>query len=121
LDNLDCAGCWLSQLALGSPWDTLSKERPTIKISFDSGEGLQAAQSQLKYKDIVLGAVNSRKRSVSGPAQAAARVALSSCHQGREFGNAPRDLVTALIHARELFSRLCQDKPDGRGERSRIG
>jgi len=40
-------------------WDTLSKEGPTIKISFDSGEGLQAGQSQLKYKDIVFGTVKS--------------------------------------------------------------
>jgi paraquat-inducible protein B len=34
-------GAWLA-------WDTLSKEGPTIKITFDSGEGLQAGQSQLK-------------------------------------------------------------------------
>jgi paraquat-inducible protein B len=45
-------GAWLG-------WDTLSKEGPTIKISFDSGEGLQAGQSQLKYKDIVFGTVKS--------------------------------------------------------------
>jgi paraquat-inducible protein B len=45
-------GAWLA-------WDTLSKEGPTIRISFDSGEGLQAGQSQLKYKDIVLGTVKS--------------------------------------------------------------
>lgn len=43
-------GGWLA-------WDTLSKEGPTIKISFDSGEGLQAGQSQLKYKEIVFGTV----------------------------------------------------------------
>ena len=40
-------------------WDTLSKEGPTITISFDSGEGLQPGQSQLKYKDIVFGTVKS--------------------------------------------------------------
>ena len=45
-------GVWLA-------WDTLSKEGPTIKISFDGGEGLQAGQSQLKYKDIVFGTVKS--------------------------------------------------------------
>jgi paraquat-inducible protein B len=45
-------GGWLA-------WDTLSKEGPTIKIAFDSGEGLQAGQSQLKYKDIVFGTVKS--------------------------------------------------------------
>jgi paraquat-inducible protein B len=45
-------GAWLA-------WDTLSKEGPTIKISFESGEGLQPGQSQLKYKDIVFGTVKS--------------------------------------------------------------
>lgn len=45
-------GAWLA-------WDTLSKEGPTIKVTFDSGEGLQAGQSQLKYKDIVFGTVKS--------------------------------------------------------------
>src|SRR5271168_5071690 len=45
-------GGWLA-------WDTLSKEGPTITISFDSGEGLQAGQSQLKFRDIVFGTVKS--------------------------------------------------------------
>jgi paraquat-inducible protein B len=45
-------GVWLA-------WNTLSKEGPTITISFESGEGLQAGQSQLKYKDIVFGTVQS--------------------------------------------------------------
>src|SRR6266481_3571902 len=45
-------GAWLA-------WDTLSKEGPTIKVSFESGEGLQAGQSQLKYKEIVFGTVKS--------------------------------------------------------------
>ena len=45
-------GAWLA-------WDTLSKEGPTINVTFDSGEGLQAGQSQLKYKDIVFGTVKS--------------------------------------------------------------
>jgi paraquat-inducible protein B len=45
-------GAWLA-------WDTLSKEGPTIKISFESGEALQAGQSQLKYRDIVFGTVKS--------------------------------------------------------------
>jgi paraquat-inducible protein B len=43
-------GAWLA-------WDTFSKEGPTIKITFEGGEGLQAGQSQLKYKDIVFGTV----------------------------------------------------------------
>src|SRR5436190_7369158 len=45
-------GTWLA-------WDTLSKEGPRIKIPFEAGEGLQAGQSQLKYKDIVFGTVKS--------------------------------------------------------------
>jgi paraquat-inducible protein B len=40
-------------------WDTLSKRGPKITVSFDSGEGLQAGQSQLKFKDIVFGTVES--------------------------------------------------------------
>ena len=34
-------GAWLA-------WDTLSKEGPTITITFETAEGLQAGQSQLK-------------------------------------------------------------------------
>src|SRR4051812_49907683 len=45
-------GSWLA-------WETLSKRGPTITISFQSGEGLQAGQSQLKFKDITLGTVKS--------------------------------------------------------------
>jgi paraquat-inducible protein B len=45
-------GAWLA-------WDTLSKEGPTITVTFDSAEGLQAGQSQLKYREIVLGTVKS--------------------------------------------------------------
>jgi paraquat-inducible protein B len=43
-------GAWLA-------WDTLSQEGPTITISFETAEGLQAGQSQLKYRDITLGTV----------------------------------------------------------------
>jgi paraquat-inducible protein B len=45
-------GAWLA-------WDTLRKEGPTITVAFDSAEGLQAGQSQLKFKDIVFGTVKS--------------------------------------------------------------
>ena len=45
-------GAWLA-------WDTLSKEGPTITVTFDTAEGLQAGQSQLKFKDIVFGTVKS--------------------------------------------------------------
>ena len=40
-------------------WDTLSKEGPTISISFEGAEGLQEGQSLLKYKDLTLGTVKS--------------------------------------------------------------
>jgi paraquat-inducible protein B len=43
-------GGWLA-------WDTLSKRGPTITISFESGEGLQAGQSRVKHKDVALGLV----------------------------------------------------------------
>lgn len=45
-------GAWLA-------WDTYSKRGPTITIEFESGDGLQAGQSQLKYKDITMGTVKS--------------------------------------------------------------
>jgi paraquat-inducible protein B len=45
-------GVWLA-------WDTLSKEGPRIVVSFQDAEGLQVGQSQLKFKDITLGAVKS--------------------------------------------------------------
>ncbi len=38
-------------------WDTYSKRGPTITILFDSGDGLQAGQSQLKFKDVTMGTV----------------------------------------------------------------
>nr|WP_294560541.1 MlaD family protein [uncultured Rhodopila sp.] len=45
-------GLWLA-------WDTLSREGPNIVVSFQDAEGLQAGQSQLKYKEITLGTVKS--------------------------------------------------------------
>jgi paraquat-inducible protein B len=45
-------GLWLA-------WDTLSKEGPTITITFETAEGLQAGQSQLRFRDISLGTVKS--------------------------------------------------------------
>jgi paraquat-inducible protein B len=45
-------GAWLA-------YDTLSKQGPTITITFETAEGLQAGQSQLKFRDIVLGTVKS--------------------------------------------------------------
>jgi hypothetical protein len=66
-------GAWLA-------WDALSKEGPTIKISFDSGEGLQAGQSQLKYKDIVFGTVKSLALS---PDQTHVVVTVATTHEAK--------------------------------------
>ena len=39
-------------------WDTWSKKGPTITISFESAAGLTPGQSQLKYKNVVMGTVS---------------------------------------------------------------
>jgi paraquat-inducible protein B len=66
-------GGWLA-------WDTWSKQGPTITISFDSGEGLQAGQSQLKYKDIVFGTVKSLELS---PDHTHVVVTVATTHQAK--------------------------------------
>lgn len=43
-------GAWLV-------WDTFSQRGPTITIAFDSAAGLTAGQSQLKYRNVVMGTV----------------------------------------------------------------
>ena len=43
-------GGWLA-------WNTYSKRGPTITVTFESGEGLQAGQSHIKHKDVDLGLV----------------------------------------------------------------
>ena len=40
-------------------WDTFSKRGPTITISFETASGLTAGQSQLKYRNVVMGTVKS--------------------------------------------------------------
>ncbi|WP_421995124.1 intermembrane transport protein PqiB [Reyranella sp.] len=45
-------GGWLA-------WDTFSKRGPTITVEFESASGLTAGQSQLKYKNVVMGTVKS--------------------------------------------------------------
>lgn len=40
-------------------WDTYSKRGPTITIAFDTAAGLTAGQSQLKYRNVVMGTVKS--------------------------------------------------------------
>src|SRR3954465_14232578 len=59
---------WLIPLLAGAiaswlVWDTISKEGPTIEVSFDSAEGLQAGKSPLKFKDIEFGTVKSLRLS----------------------------------------------------------
>jgi paraquat-inducible protein B len=66
-------GAWLA-------WDTWSKEGPTIKISFDTAEGLQAGQSQLKYKDITLGTVKSLELA---PDHSHVIVTIATTHQAK--------------------------------------
>jgi len=43
-------GAWLA-------WHTLSKRGPTITITFETAEGLQAGQSHVRHKDVEMGAV----------------------------------------------------------------
>ncbi len=64
-------GAWLA-------WDTLSKEGPTITVSFDSAEGLQAGQSQLKFKDITFGTVKNLELS---PDHSHVIVTIATTHQ----------------------------------------
>ena len=40
-------------------WDTLSKRGPLITVTFESAEGLVAGQAQIKFKDVVMGQVQS--------------------------------------------------------------
>ncbi len=51
----------LVALAIGGwlAWDSYAKRGPVIRITFQSAEGLQAGQSQLKFRDIVFGTVQS--------------------------------------------------------------
>jgi paraquat-inducible protein B len=46
-------------IALYLAWDTFSKRGPTITVSFDTASGLTPGQSQLKYRNVVMGTVNS--------------------------------------------------------------
>jgi paraquat-inducible protein B len=46
-------------IAIWLAWDTFSKKGPTITVAFDTAAGLTAGQSQLKYKNVVMGTVTS--------------------------------------------------------------
>ncbi len=66
-------GAWLA-------WDTWSKEGPTIRVTFNTAEGLQAGQSQLKFKDIVFGKVQSLDLS---PDHTHVIVTIATTHQAK--------------------------------------
>lgn len=40
-------------------WRTLSEQGPSITVTFDTGDGLEAGQTQVKHKDVALGHVES--------------------------------------------------------------
>ena len=40
-------------------WNAISERGPTITISFVSAEGLEAGKTQVKFKDVVVGSVES--------------------------------------------------------------
>ena len=44
-------GAWLA-------WDTLSKEGPTLTVSFEAAGGLKAGESDVRFKDISIGTVS---------------------------------------------------------------
>lgn len=46
-------------IALYLAWNTFSKRGPTITVSFDTASGLTPGQSQLKYRNVVMGTVKS--------------------------------------------------------------
>jgi paraquat-inducible protein B len=75
-------GLWLA-------WNTLSKEGPTITISFEGAEGLQAGQSQLKFRDFQLGTVQ--------------RLALAGDHQHVLVTVATTSEATSLLTDTTIF------------------
>lgn len=48
-----------AMIAAWLAWDTFSKRGPTITVSFETAAGLTAGQSQLKYRNVVMGTVKS--------------------------------------------------------------
>jgi paraquat-inducible protein B len=51
----------LASVAIGVwlVWTTLARQGPTIDVTFDSAEGLQVGESQVKYKDMPMGTLDS--------------------------------------------------------------
>ena len=64
-------GLWLA-------WDTYSKRGPEITVEFETAEGLQPGQSQLKYKDVVFGTV---RRVALTPDRAHVLVTVQTTHE----------------------------------------
>jgi paraquat-inducible protein B len=60
----------------------LSKQGPTITITFETAEGLQAGQSQLRFRDIVLGTVKTLELS---PDQSHVIVTLATTRQAERL------------------------------------
>ena len=117
-------GGWLA-------WDTLSKEGPTITISFDSGEGLQAGQSQLKFKDIVFGTVKSLELA---PDHTHVIVTVATTRQAKPLADRQDDLLGGQAAAvrrqrlrsrdaalRELISACCRCQAGGKAQREFVG
>jgi paraquat-inducible protein B len=46
-------------VVIGIGWRTLAQRGPTITITFDAGEGIQAGQTKIRRKDVDLGTVES--------------------------------------------------------------
>jgi paraquat-inducible protein B len=84
-------GAWLA-------WDTWSKRGPTITIAFESAAGLQAGQSQLKYKDVTLGTVKALDIS---PDQTKVVVTVETVHAAAPLIN---DKTTFWVVKPQLFA-----------------
>ena len=116
-------GAWLA-------WDTLSKEGPTITVSFDSAEGLQAGQSQLKFKDITFGTVKNLELS---PDHSHVIVTIATTHQAEPlltdktcFGwssrvSSPATSPASKHYCRAAMSACCPARPPAKPMRKFIG
>ena len=63
-------------------WDTYSHRGPTITIAFDSAAGLTAGQSQLKFKNVVMGTV---KTIAISPDQSSVIVTVETVREAADF------------------------------------
>jgi paraquat-inducible protein B len=79
-------------------WDTFSKRGPTIVISFETAAGLTAGQSQLKYKNVVMGTV---KTITVSPDFSHVLVTVETVREAEPFLN---DKTTFWVVKAELFA-----------------